>query len=199
MMKGSHAMDTSNKINSTRLEEQVSFIIQHKVKPGYHPQYETWLQKTIAEAAKFKGHMGAQVARPVEGHDTYEIAVRFANREDAERWINSDTRKELIREVEPYITEPEKLNIKSGIDYWFTSVTEGNRPPARWKQWMTTVSVIWPLTVLVPWALRPLFREVPFLGTNGVQQLIVAAIVVGLVVYVVMPPYTRAISKWLSR
>ena len=192
-------MDTERKINSTNLQDQVSFVIRHKVKSGHHEEYEVWLRKTIAEAAKFKGHMGTQVAKPAEGHDTYEIAVRFATREDAERWVDSETRRELVREVEPHISEPESLNIKSGIDYWFTSVTEGNTPPKRWKQWMTTVSVIWPLTMVVPWALLPLFKAIPVLTTFGVQQLLVAMCVVGLVVYVVMPPYARAIAKWLSR
>lgn len=192
-------MDTTSKTNTTHLQEQVSFIIQHNVNPGKHLDYERWLQKIIGEAAKFKGHMGAHVARPAEGHDTYEIAVRFASREDAEHWVHSETRRDLMREAASLITEPEKLNIKSGIDYWFTSVTEGNTPPPRWKQWLTTVSVIWPLTMLVPWALRPVFKAVPFLTTFGVQQLLVAMAVVGLVVWVVMPPYTRAISKWLSR
>lgn len=196
---GGFGMDTVRKVNSTNLQDQVSFVIQHKVKPDHHGEYEEWLKKTIAEAAKFQGHMGTQVARPASGHDTYEIAVRFATREDAERWVESETRKELIREVEPHIAEPERLNIKSGIDYWFTSVTEGNVPPKRWKQWLTSVSVIWPLTIVIPWLLRPLFRAVPVLGTYGVSQLVVAMCVVAMVVYVVMPPYTRAIAKWLSR
>ena len=192
-------MDTERKVNSTHLEDQVSFIIQHRVKPGHTEAYEEWLKKTILEAAKFQGHMGTQVARPAAGKNLYEISVRFATRADAERWVDSETRKGLIREVEPHIAEPEKLNIKSGIDYWFTSVTEGNVPPKRWKQWLTTVSVIWPLTIVIPLVLRPLFRAVPVLATYGVQQLIVALFVVGMVVYVVMPPYTRLIAKWLSR
>lgn len=185
--------------NHTELYEQVSFVIKHKVKPEAHDQYEDWLRRTIAAAATFHGHMGAQVARPAPGHHEYEIAVRFATRNDAEQWIDSDVRKELVKELNSLIEEPERLDIRSGIDYWFTSVTEGNKPPKRWKQWLTSVSVIWPLTLLVPWALRPLFHAVPFLGRYGVSQLVVAMCVVAMVVYVVMPPYARLLAKWLSR
>lgn len=191
-------MDTATK-NKNGLSEQVSFIIQHNVKPEHHENYEVWLKKTILEAAKYPGHMGTQVARPAPGHHNYEIAVRFATRADADRWIESETRKALIKEVEPHIAEPEKLQVSSGIDYWFTSVTEGNKPPKRWKQWLTSVSVIWPLTVLIPMILSPLFEAVPVLGAWGVRQLLTAMCVVAMVVYVVMPPYTRAIAKWLSR
>lgn len=181
------------------LSEQVSFIIKHRVKPDRHDDYETWLHKTIAEAAKYHGHMGAQVARPAAGSHDYEIAVRFATRDDADHWIQSETRKSLIREVEPLIAEPEKLQISSGIDYWFTAVTEGGRPPKRWKQWLTSVAVISVLTMIIPSLLAPLFRVVPVLETFGVRQVVNAMCVVFMVVYVVMPPVTRAIAGWLSR
>lgn len=186
-------------LHRDNLSEQVSFIIKHKVRPERHEEYEVWLHKTIAEAAKYHGHMGAQVARPAPGAHDYEIAVRFATREDAEHWIQSETRRNLIREVEPLIAEPEKLRISSGIDYWFTAVTEGNRPPKRWKQWLTSVAVISVLTMIIPSLLAPLFRAVPVLGTFGVRQVINAMCVVFMVVYVVMPPVTRAVAGWLSR
>lgn len=179
--------------------EQVSFVIQHKVKPGHHAEYETWLHHIIGEAAKFHGHMGAHIARPPGDGDTYEISVRFASREDALAWMNSATRADLVRDVLPLIQEPERLVIRSGIDYWFTPATENHVAPPRWKQWLTTVSVIWPLSMLMPLALGYVFRVVPILGRFGVAQLVTAMCMVGLLVYVIMPPYTRAISKWLSK
>lgn len=181
------------------LADQVSFIITHHVLPGRHEDYEKWLRNIIAEAAKYKGHMGAHVMRPAHGDNVYEIAVRFATRADAESWVNSETRRSLIRDVEPLISEPEKLNIKSGIDYWFTSVTEGNKPPKVWKQWLATASVIWPLSMILPFVLAPLFENVPILGEFGVRHLVSALVTVGLLVYVIMPRYTRLIAKWLSR
>ena len=189
-------MDTKT---SAKLSEQVTFVIKHNVKPDHHDAYEVWLHKTIAEAAKYHGHMGTQVARPTAGSHQYEIAVRFATRADAEQWIESEARKDLIKEVEPHISEPERLDISSGIDYWFTSVTEGNKPPKRWKQWLSSVAAIWVLTMIIPWLLGPLFHAVPLLGTFGIRQLLTAMCVVFMVVYVVMPPFTRAIAGWLSR
>lgn len=185
--------------NTEQLADQVSFIITHHVLPDRHDDYEKWLHNIITEAAKYKGHMGAHVMRPGPGEDIYEIAVRFATRADAEEWVNSETRRNLIHDVEPLISEPEKLNIKSGIDYWFTSVTAGNRPPKVWKQWLATASVIWPLSMILPFVLAPLFENVPIVGEFGVRQLVSALVTVGLLVYVIMPRYTRLIAKWLSR
>lgn len=185
--------------SAAAVSEQVFFIIGHDVKPDQHDAYESWLKRIVPEAAKFPGHLGANVSRPPKGSHHYEIAVRFARDEDALRWVDSNTRRRLIAEVGEYLTNPEKVAIKSGIDYWFTPATGASRAPWRWKQWLTTVSVIWPLSIVVGTILEPLFRAVPFLGVWGIRQLISAMIVVGMVVYVVMPPYTRAIAKWLSR
>lgn len=186
-------------VDGAPLSEQVSFVINHHVKPGHHEEYERWLHVVTAEAAKYRGHMGTHIARPAPGGDIYEIAVRFANRPDADAWINSQTRKDLVKRIESMIVEPEKLKVKSGIDYWFTSVTEGAEPPPRWKQWLTTVSVIWPLSMVLPLILGRLFRAVPILGTFGVAQLISALCMVGLLVYVIMPRYTRLLEKWLTK
>jgi antibiotic biosynthesis monooxygenase (ABM) superfamily enzyme len=179
--------------------EQVSFIIQHLVNPDHHEAYEEWLHRIIGEAGKFPGHMGAHVARPAKGGDLYEISVRFATRGDAERWANSTVRHWLIAELNEHIAETERLDINSGVDYWFTAAT-GGKSPRVWKQWLTTVSVIWPLSLVVPWLVHTLvFTYIPFLGHWGVPQLITAMATVGLLAYVIMPPYTRAIRGWLTR
>ncbi len=192
-------MTTQATKDTTKWTEQVSFIIQHDVKPGQHEAYERWLKKTIEEAAKFPGHMGTHVAKPGPDQDMYEISVRFANREDAEKWINSDMRHQLVAELKPIISSDEKLNIKSGIDYWFTTYTAGHKAPKRWKQWLMSVSVIWVLTMFIPHLLEPLFKAIPWIAQWGPRQLVSAMVIVFFVVYVVMPPYAKLLSKWLSR
>ena len=176
----------------------MSFIIEHEVKPGHEAQYETWLHNLIGEAGKYHGHMGTHVQRPGPGGDTYVISVRFAEREDAVRWMNSGTRATLMQDVMQHIAAPEKLQIRSGIDYWFTGAT-GGIAPKRWKQWLTTVSVIWPLSMVLPRLLGYLFRAVPPLGQMPWAQLVTAMCMVGLLVYVIMPHYSKLLSKWLSK
>ncbi|MCD7895894.1 MAG: antibiotic biosynthesis monooxygenase [Planctomycetaceae bacterium] len=178
--------------------EQVSFIIEHKVRPGHQAEYEKWLHTIITEAGKYHGHLGAHVAKPPPGGDTYVISVRFAEREDALHWMNSDTRKHLMAQARPHIAGPEHLKILSGIDYWFTPATGGVSPP-RWKQWLTTVSAIWPIAILLPHILKHLFQAVPALGRVPFAQLISTMITVGLLVYVIMPRYSRLIARWLSK
>jgi uncharacterized protein len=49
----------------------------------------------------------------------------------------------------------------------------------------------------VPLLLHPLFVWAPPLALSGISHLLIAAIVVALMVYVIMPHYTRLMSRWL--
>jgi antibiotic biosynthesis monooxygenase (ABM) superfamily enzyme len=43
------------------------------------------------------------------------------------------------------------------------------------------------------------FQTVPFLGLPGISNLLISAMIVGLLIYVIMPPYTRMVATWLYR
>lgn len=180
--------------------EQVFFAIKHRLKKGKAntTQYENWLTKIVPIAASFPGHLGVQIVRPPDGHTEYLIVVRFASIHDLQIWQQSKERKQLVNEIAAILDNEEVLDIKTGIDYWFTPPTVG-RHPRRWKQWLVTTSVIWPLTLYVPPAMEPLFLRFPELGEFGIRQGISALVIVGLVVYLIMPLYVRLIAKWFFK
>lgn len=181
------------------MTQQVSFVVRHRVKEGLSDQYEQWLQEIMVRAATYPGHLGVQVVRPPAGGSEYVTVVRFASDEEARRWASSSDRHQLIDGVRGLLKKEESVEILSGIDFWFTPETPQLRHPVRWKQWVITTSVIWPLTLIIPELTRPIFNEIPFLGFWGVSQGIVAAIIVALVIYVIMPRYVKAVSGWLFR
>ncbi|WP_347988403.1 antibiotic biosynthesis monooxygenase [Methylomonas sp. AM2-LC] len=187
--------------------EQVFFVVRHRLKKGktIHQQYESWLGKIVPIAASFTGHLGVQIVRPPEGHNEYLIVVRFASIHDLENWQQSQQRSQLINEIAPILDKDESLDIKTGIDYWFTPPTVGKHP-RRWKQWLVTSSVIWPLTMYVPPVMEPFFLKLqpwfikyPELEEFGFRQGVLAMVIVGLVVYAIMPVYVRLISKWFFK
>lgn len=65
------------------------------------------------------------------------------------------------------------------------------------RRFLVILSVVLPLALIVPWALAALFKRLPQLALPGISHLIVGACIVGLMIDVIMPPYTRAVSKWL--
>lgn len=176
-----------------------TIVIRHTVHPEYRDRYETWLKQIISAAAEFPGHQGVHIVRPSEDTDTFEIAVRFSSSKEAEAWLNSDIRKELISSIAPALASDEQVEIKSGIDFWFTPPASKAKQPTRWKQWLVTTAVIWPLTIIVPLLYQPLFRIIPELSLWGVSHGIVAATIVALVVYLIMPRVVRLVAGWLFR
>ena len=104
----------------------------------------------------------------------------------------------MVAKIHPYLRTPEDIDIKAGIEFWFTPPPTA-KPAKAYKQFLITLSAIFPLTMLVPWLLGPLFAWFPPLGHYVLSHLIVAAVIVALVVYVIMPRYVRLVSKWLFR
>jgi len=87
--------------------------------------------------------------------------------------------------------------VQTGLDFWFTPPTV--KPPVPWKQFLLTLSAIFPLTVIVPALLAPLLGAWQELPAMLFGKLLVATCIVGLMVYVIMPRYTRMVATWLYR
>ena len=179
----------------------VSFVVHHHLRADAQAAYELWLRENMRVAAAFPGYRGVKIVRPTDAGLDYTIILDFATHDDATRWRHSTERAKLISNVQPHLDVAAKVTVGAGIDYWFQPERPAGalppmKPPA-WKQWLITTSVIWPLTMVVPWAFGPLFKAVPALGVYGVSQGILASVIVALVVWVIMPRYTRLVHDWL--
>ena len=119
--------------------------------------------------------------------------------EHLEGWLSSNARKRLLAEIEPYLEGGDQVENTTGLEFRFTPPDSEQKQAKRYKQFLVTWSVIFPLTIFVPWVLHPLFQTIPLLGLPGISNLIIAGMIVGLLTYVIMPPYTRMITTWLYR
>jgi len=178
--------------------DMVTSVIRHEVETGKEREYETWLQRIIPVAASFPGHRGVDVIPPPSGSQTYTIAIRFDALACAQAWFASAERKALVDEVESLLKQSEEVNTITGLEFWFEH-PKGPKHPRPVKQFLLTLSVIYPLTVLVPPIVHFFTAAVPVLMLPLVHRLIVAAIIVGLMTYVIMPRYTRLVARWLYR
>ncbi len=175
----------------------VTLVIQHHVIAGVELQYEAWLNEIVPNAQRFAGHLGVNIIRPHGGSGIYTIVLRFDTHEHLRDWVESDTRKRFTERVAPLLVNGEQIEIKTGLEYWFTPVGPAQKQAKPFKQFLVTLSAIFPLTVLVPALLHPLFQAVPMLGLPIVSKFVTAGIIVFLMVYLIMPHYTRLISRWL--
>lgn len=180
------------------LETPVTTVIQQRPKADAADRYENWLKEIIPVAQQFAGHRGVNVIRPHGGSDAYTIVLHFDSVGNLRKWLSSATRAQLIEKIRPFLRAEEDVEIKTGFEFWFTP-TAGGKHAKPYKQFLVTLSAIFPMTVIVPWLLQPLFTRLPVLALPLVGQFVVAAIIVGLMTWCIMPYYTRLIARWLYR
>jgi len=177
--------------------DRVTAVIRHNVQPGMAALYEQWLKTIIPVAAAFPGHLGVNILRPPAGTDSYVVTLHFASMRTAQSWFNSGERTHLMQEVLPLLASKENVETNTGIEFWFDAPGQRRAPP--YKQFLLTLSVILPLTMIVPWALGQLTPWMPLLGQYLVSHVLVAAVIVALMTYVIMPRLTRLAAGWLYR
>ncbi len=187
----------AHNMNDMPQPDMVTIVIQHDIRTGAHARYEEWLKHIVPRGACAPGHRGVNVIRPSDGGNRYTITLRFDSLEYAEQWLASAARRELIDEVRPMLEQEEKIDTVTGMEFWFTPQGQAQKRARPYKQFLLTLSVIYPLTLLLPWILTPLFDAAPVLQHHLLSRLIVAAIIVGLMTYVIMPRYSKLAQKWL--
>jgi uncharacterized protein len=164
-----------------KLETPVTVVIQQHPRPDEVGRYEDWLKEIVPIAQEFTGHRGVNVIRPQTASAAYTIVLHFDTTSNLHRWLTSEVRARLIEKIRPVLLSEEKIDIKTGLEFWFTP-PPGSKPAKPYKQFLITLSAIFPLTIVIPWLLQPVFAWVPVLALPGFRQFVIAAAIVALMV-----------------
>lgn len=190
-------MQTSS---NSDLFEGATAVISHQVAKDKHTEYEAWLEEIGPQCRKAPGHLDLHVIRPIAGlTETYTIIIRFDNQSHLRGWMESAQRNALIAKVSPLLVKGDDFYISSGLDFWFTPEKANTKIPIRWKQALITWSAIYPLVLVLPLLLLPPMHWLGLPENRYLDTLLVTGIAVLLMVYVVMPRYTKLIHAWLFR
>jgi len=183
-------------ISDTELTATV--VITHHVKDQFKSNYEAWLKEIIPVSKSYSGHLGVGVVHPVPGATvTYTVIIRFDTRKNLLTWMQSDARKKLIKKVQPYLVEDDKFFVRSGLDFWFTPQEAKAKLPTKWKQLLMTWSAIFPLVLTMSAFVNWLANSISVTLGHELTVLITTFLVVLMMVYAVMPRYTKLVHKWL--
>jgi hypothetical protein len=175
-------------------------VITHRIREGKHAEYETWLDEISPLCKASPGHLDWHIVRPIRGlTGTYTIIIRFDTQEHLRNWMESPTRARLIDKVQPLFVTADDFFVSSGLDFWFTPQMAKARVPVRWKQFLVTWSAIFLLVLGVPLVIAPVLRFLGISDNHVLATLMLTGTVVFLMVYVVMPNYTKLIHRWLFR
>jgi uncharacterized protein len=174
-------------------------VISHRVRDAQYADYERWLDRILPVVAAAPGFLDSQVIRPVRGLTAgYTVILRFDHEAALRRWLASPERGQLIDTVRPILAHGDSYTLHSGIDYLFAPQIAGQRVPVRWKQFLITWTAILPLTWGLPLLIGPVLRAIGW-RDRTLLVAVVAAVAVFLMVYVIMPRYTRLVRGWLYR
>jgi hypothetical protein len=175
-------------------------VISHYILNGKQNQYEDWLNEIGPLCRSFKGNIDWQIIRPIPNLTfNYTVIIRFDTIENLTKWMQSNERKKLIEIAKPLFTKDDKYFIKSGLDFLFLSEKEEQKVPVRWKQYLVTWSAIYPLSILIPLIVLPFLKILNFPESKFINSFFISGLVVLIMVYFLMPNYTRLIKKWLYK
>ena len=175
-----------------------SVVITHHILHGKQDEYENWLAEIVPMSKHSMGFIDLQIVRPIPDLTfVYTVIIRFDTIDHLKLWMDSPARKKLIEKANPLFRKNDRYQIRSGLDFLFNAENEGNKVPVRWKQYLVTWSAIYPLSIGVPLLLLPLLRLLKVPANHYSDALINSGTIVLLMVFVVMPKYTKLLKKWL--
>lgn len=176
-------------------------IISHTIKPDHQTDYEQWLDEIWASCKYFTGYLDRHIIRPIEGKSTtFTAVIRFDTQQDLQTWWTSTQRQSLLKKIEPYLASEAKYSINSGLDFLFTEAEPVTTPtPKRWKQFVLTWSAIFPLVSIGIWLFTTVLQSLQLQPPRLLINLMLTGCVVFMMVYVVMPHYTKLVKNWLMR
>jgi uncharacterized protein len=184
--------------SSSTLGRGATAVITHRVRDGQQEGYEDWLNEIGPLCRSYPGHLDLQIIRPIPGLTaTYTVIVRFDTREHLQGWMSSQDRKRLIEQVRPLLAQDDDFFIRSGLDFWFTPEGARAKVPVRWKQFLVTWSAIFPLVLVIPLVVALGLRQLGVPQNHYLDLLLSTGLVVWVMVYLVMPHYTKLIQRWL--
>ena len=173
-------------------------VINHRVRQDSMDEYNNWLSDISPVCQSFPGYLDWHIVRPVPGlSETYTIIVRFDTEEHLRSWMQSTERAALIKKVSPLLITGDDFYIRSGLDFWFSPEGARARLPTKWKQWLVTWSAIFPLVLLVPLLVVPALQGIGLPDNHYLKTFAITGVVVALMVYLIMPRYTKLVHRWL--
>jgi uncharacterized protein len=175
----------------------VTAVIRRTVKPGKEAEFELWLKGVGGDALQFPGHLGTNIIRPTSrSRPEYIIIFRFDTYKHLEDWETSEIRHRWVQRVQDLIIGETHIHRLSGLEYWFSmqDLPEYDTPP-RIKMAVVTWLALFPVVLVV----QPVFIWLLDFLPSWTQVMIIAAVMVALMTYVVMPVMTRIFKPWLFR
>ena len=188
---------TTNVIQGSNTElspqDMVTEIITVSVKPGMEEAYHNWVDRIRQVEARFPGYQGLQLQPPIPGlQENWVSLLRFDTAEHLNAWLESDARRDALREVEPFIDKREQ-QVATAFSGWFTFGDAPGQAPPSWKQSMIVLLTLYPIVMLELLFLNPLTQSLGMAESTFIGN----ALSVAVTGFLLIPLALRAFEWWL--
>ena len=174
--------------------DMVTEVITVSVKPGMEDAYRAWVDRIRQMEAIFPGYQGLQLQPPIPGlQDDWVSLLRFDTAEHLNAWLESDARREALREAETFVDRTREQQVATSFSGWFAFGDAPNQVPPNWKQSMIVLLTLFPIVMLEQLFLSPLLQSL----NMAVAIFIGNALSVAATGFVLIPLGIRALKWWL--
>ena len=170
----------------------IHIAITRRVRPGCEAEFQKALRDFFQTSFGHGGVWGANMLTPPPGADSREFGIlrTFADEKERDAFYESpifkawEVRARTLTEGEP---EYRQLH---GLEAWFRS--PGGSPP-RWKMAVVTLLGVFPTSLFLSLTVGEAIHSWPL----PARSLVIAASMVALLTWVMMPLATRLLHRWL--
>jgi antibiotic biosynthesis monooxygenase (ABM) superfamily enzyme len=175
-------------------EATVTEVVTTLVRSDRAGEYKEWAAKIHRAEAQFPGYRGGFLQPPASPDQGYwTTLVRFGSPEQLDAWLNSREREELLREHRALVSSWSQHRLPTSFAGWFPQDEASSGSPAKWKQSMVVIMMLFPIVMLELRFLTPLTGGLkPALGT-----FIGNVLSVFLLAWPFMPIAIRGLKWWL--
>ena len=180
--------------DESSIRKGVTEVIITKVYPKQEKAYREWSAKVHQIEAKFSGFRGVYIQSPATGQGVHWITLlQFDSPQNLDAWLQSNERKELLKESSGLISNFETHRVISPYAGWFNQVGMQDQTPSVWQQTMLVLLVLFPIVMLELKYLSPLTSHFNLSFGTFIGN----AISVSLISFPLMPLTLKALGWWL--
>ncbi len=177
-----------------RPQGPVTNVIMTNVTPGHEKEFERWHARVKERQSAYPGFLGCEVQPPIGMfQDEWVTLLRFDSKEHLDNWLESDERRQLLREADEIIDHSRERQVRTSFEGWFKFGAD-HRPPPSWKQSAIVLLVLFPVVMLEITFLNPMLEWMDVAPATFIGN----AISVGVLGWPLMPLAIRTMRWWLS-
>lgn len=166
--------------------------IRYKVNPEKENDFEEWKCKIDSTVSTFDGYQDTVHIHPIEQDDYHHIILRFNNKENLQKWIDSDFRAHMHNDFKGIWVSEKEESIDDWETFWFSKMKQMKR----WKQWAVTFLAVYPLTVIIPYFINNFNKFFPLSFFKGILS---AVLISWFMTFLVMPFMLKLFRNWLHK